>query len=175
MILNLLHWTFTFFLGPHLLPVCTLNTSCFQAQCKQFSSSSCTKSYITFCSHLDKGEKSCFRASGSRVNHPWQQWRYHSASGGHRCFAFGRVHRAAVINQTWFPREGHPRILGGPTHTKLQKYIDVFRTVKIFIEERVCMLWSFYSPGLAWSESMIKWLLSPAKGSTTRCYKRAQF
>ena len=118
---------------------------------------------------------SCFCASASRVNHPRQQWRYHLASCGHKCFAFGRVHHTIAINQTQFPREGYPSALQASTHTQPQTCIVsiFFRTVKIFIEKCAYVLWNFYR--LAWRERVIKWLFSPAKGPITCCYTGAQF
>lgn len=65
----------------------------------------------------------CFCASASRVNHPRQQWRYHLASCGHKCFAFGRVQHVIAINQTQVPRKGYPSALGASTHTQLQTCI----------------------------------------------------
>lgn len=122
----------------------------------------------------------CFCASVSRVNHPRQQWRYHLASCGHKCFAFGREYHVIAINQTQFPREGYPSALGASTHTRLQTcivgffcWVFFFRTVKIFIENCAYILWNFYR--LAWRERVIKWLFSPAKGLITCCYTGAQF
>lgn len=117
----------------------------------------------------------CFCASVSRVNHPWQQWRYHLAPCGHECFALGRVHHVTAISQIQFPREGYPNALGASTHPELQTCIVFFFFYDCKnISREACLSNCEIFYRVAWRERKIQWLFSPARGLITCCYTGAQ-